>query len=65
MGAKYYCDRCNKELDGRNMKYTGIMIDNYSDDDSESEHYMFCDECALSIKQSIVKNIVDYERNNT
>ena len=62
MAAKYYCDRCGKELDGRNMKYTGIMVDNYSDPDSECEHWMFCDECALSIKQSIVKNISDFER---
>ena len=62
MAAKYYCDRCGKELDGKNMKYTGITIDNYADNDSGYEHYMFCDECALSIKASIKENIAEYER---
>ena len=34
----------------------------YSDYDSPAEHWDFCHECALSVKQSMIKNIVDYEK---
>ena len=63
MAVKYFCDRCNKELDGKNMDYVSIMIDNFSDDNSESEHWQFCNECALSVKRSMIKNIIDREDN--
>ena len=58
---KMYCDRCGKELDQANMKYVGLIINDYGDDTSDLEHWDFCKECAGSIKHSMIRNIYDYE----
>lgn len=63
--TKTFCDRCKKELDEKNMKFVGLAINDYSDYDSPAEHWDFCHECALSVKQSMIKNIVDYEKENS
>lgn len=59
---KMYCDRCGKELDQANMKYVGLSINDYGDDTSDLEHWDFCQECARSIKHSMIRNIADYEQ---
>ena len=60
---KLLCDRCGKELDHKNMRYCGMIINNYYDEDSDRsrETWGFCHECAFSIKQSIVRNIAEYD----
>ena len=59
--TKMFCDRCGKELDAKNMKYVGMSINDYADDNSELEHWDFCHECSSSIKHSMLKNIADYD----
>ena len=61
--TKLLCDRCGKELDHKNMKYVGVIFHNYyaEDPDTGYEAWDFCHECAFSIKQSIVRNIAEYD----
>lgn len=62
--TKLLCDRCGKECNiYKNMKYVRVVIENVYDEDSDTgyETFDFCNECAFSIKQSIVRNIAEYD----
>ena len=53
----YTCDKCGKELDGRNMDYVGIMIDDYADNEGGTEHWQLCHDCYTSVKRALIKAI--------
>ncbi len=57
---KLFCDRCEKELDYKNMKYVGMSINDHGDDEVDIEHWDFCYECAAVIKHILKKNMGAY-----
>ena len=56
----YSCDRCAKELDGRNMNYVSVMIDDFADNENDPEHWQFCHDCYTIVKASILKTMVNH-----
>lgn len=60
MATKVYCDRCKCEIDINSNGYRKMYFMFGRDDDMED--YDFCEKCFVSVKRSIVKNLLDYER---
>lgn len=55
---KLFCDVCKKELDSENMKYVGVSMYDYEDNegaDGGNKHWDFCHECASVVKNNIAK----------
>ena len=55
---KLYCDRCKKEMDLQKENDIHVW---FAFPNGQTEEWDFCEECAMSVKRSIVKNIVDKE----
>lgn len=57
---KIICDRCKREIDGKSGNYRKIYFT--VEPQADTEEYDFCEECCISIKRSIIQNMIDYEK---
>ena len=57
---KIICDRCKHEIDGRLDNYRKIYF--MFEPQADTEEYDLCEDCFISIKRSILQNMLDYEK---
>ena len=57
---KIICDRCKCEIDGRLDNYRKIYF--MFEPKADPEEYDLCEDCFISIKRSILQNMIDYEK---
>ena len=60
MALKIFCDRCKKEIKQQNSNEYRKIYCMYGEDDG-TEEWDLCPDCFISIKRSIILNIMDYE----
>lgn len=55
---KLYCDRCKKEMDLHKENDIHVW---FAFPNGETEEWDFCEECVMSVKRSVINNLIDYE----
>ena len=59
MALKIYCDRCKKEIFDQTKNYRKVYF--MFDENEDTEEWDFCPDCFLSVKRSVINNLIDYE----